>query len=146
MPAGDEEETIFNMVNTLLLRIHQSGCILDISERRFRRVMEGIALYKKIRGDIRVGLPFWPLGLPRLGDGWIAYGLDCGAQSYLAVWRLGGKQKSCAIHLPEWKGSKVSPECIYPQKMPECVSWNARGRALEVVLAKPYSARLFKLL
>jgi len=139
MPAGNEEETIFNMVNTLLLRIHQSGCILDLNERRFRRVAEGIALYKQIRGDIRKGLPFWPLGLPRLGYGWIAYGLDCGAQSYVAVWRMDGK-KTCAISLPGWKKAR----CIYPRDTPECVRWNRHGGALEVTLAKPYSARLFK--
>ena len=30
MTEGDEEETIFNMVNAILLRIHQSGHILNM--------------------------------------------------------------------------------------------------------------------
>ena len=131
MPTGNEEETIFNMVNALLLRIHQSGCILDLNDRRFRRVVEGIALYKEIRGDIRTGLPFWPLGLPHVGDGWIAYGLDCGAQSYLAVWRLDGREKTCAIPLPQWKGKPVRSECVYPLNMPECLAWKGRSGTLQ---------------
>lgn len=145
LPTGDEEETIFNMVNALLLRIHQSGCLLDLSDRRFQRVVEGIAVYKQIRGDIRNGLPFWPLGLPHVGDGWIAYGLDCGKSSYLAVWRMGGKEKTCSIPLPSWKGKKAQCECIYPTKVKECFDWNSRTGNLEVALPKPYTARLFRL-
>ena len=143
--SGNEEETIFNMVNALLLRIHQSGCLLDLSERRFQRVVEAIALYKKIRGDFSTGLPFWPLGLPRLGAGWIAFGLDCGARSYLAVWRLDGKEKSCSIALPEWKRKKSRGVCLYPEGASESFRWNSRSGILEVTLAKPYSARLLAL-
>ena len=145
LPSGNEEETIFNMVNTMLLRIHQSGCILDLSERRFQRVVEGIAVYKEIRSDIRTGLPFWPLGLPHVGDGWIAFGLDCGECSYLAVWRLDGKKKTCSIPLPAWKGKKARGECIYPAGAAECFDWNGRSGVLEVTLAKPNSARLFRM-
>lgn len=34
-----------------------------LDEMRFGLVKEGIEVYKRIRGDIAEGLPFWPLGL-----------------------------------------------------------------------------------
>ena len=142
---GNEEETILNMVNALLLRIHQSGRIHEISDRRFGFIKEGIALYKSIRGDIRRGLPFWPLGLPRLGDGWAAFGLDAGNASYLAVWRLDSKEKSRTIVIPQWRGKKVSVECIYPQSRPVPMRWSVSKGLLEVEFAKKNSARIFRL-
>ena len=45
---GDREETIFNMVNTMLLRIHQSGHLVKISQERFDLVKEGITCYKQM--------------------------------------------------------------------------------------------------
>jgi len=145
LKEGDEEETILNMVNALLLRIHQSGHIHEISKRRFGFIQEGIALYKTIRRDIRRGLPFWPLGLPRFGDGWAAFGLDAGGASYLAVWHLDGKEKTQALALNQWRGKKVNIECIYPQSRPVPLKWSASKGLLEVTLPKKNSARLFKI-
>ena len=54
---GTEEETIFNMVNAMLFRIHQSGYLGQIGEQRMQYVREGIACYKKIREDIRRNSP-----------------------------------------------------------------------------------------
>ena len=56
---GDEEETIFNMVNAMLFRIHQSGNIADISENRMALIGEAIATYKQIRQDIKRGVPLF---------------------------------------------------------------------------------------
>ncbi|WP_043582391.1 glycoside hydrolase family 36 protein [Geminisphaera colitermitum] len=158
LPEGDEEETIFNMVNALLLRIHQSGCIMDLDTRRLARVTEAIALYKNtLRADIPRSLPFWPLGLPCSGDGWLAFGLDCPAtrsrpaRRYLAVWRLDGKNKTCVLPLPglepngRSRNVTVTAECIYPQRKPTPCVWDARRAVLEVTLARPFTARLFRL-
>ena len=51
LKEGDSEEAVFNMVNAMLLRIHQSGHLAEISKERFALVKEGIAYYKKIRAD-----------------------------------------------------------------------------------------------
>lgn len=50
---GDKEETIFNMVNAMLLRIHQSGHLAELSPERVELVKEGISYYKEIRSDIK---------------------------------------------------------------------------------------------
>ena len=65
---GDEEEVIFNMVNAMLMRIHQSGHLAIISLERFSLVKEGIEYYKEMREGIRESLAFWPLGLPSDSD------------------------------------------------------------------------------
>lgn len=139
---GTDEETIFNMVNVLLLRVHQSGRVQDISPRRLALIREGIEVYKQIRSAIPAGLPFWPLGLSRFRDGWAVFGLDCGSKAYLAVWRLDGKNSEQVIPLPrQWtKGFGVS--CIYPRAKSVPARVQMRGQ-LVVEMNKPYMARLF---
>lgn len=56
LEQGDREETIFNMVNAMLLRIHQSGHLAQLSPERFQLVKEGIDCYKQIRKDIKTGI------------------------------------------------------------------------------------------
>lgn len=143
LKEGNEEETIFNMVNALLLRVHQSGRLHEISARRLERVREGIDVYKGIRSDIAKGLPFWPLGLPRIGDGWASFGLDCGAVSYLAVWRLDSKQRTQALPLPQWKGQKIAVRLLYPEGVKAPLKWSGASGILKVELARNNTARLF---
>jgi alpha-galactosidase len=138
---ADEEQTIFNMVSVLLLRVHQSGRLHEISSACLQLVKEGLALYKRIRSDIPQGLPFWPLGLPRLGDGWAAFGLDCGHIGYVAIWRLDGRSRNAMISLPPG-ARKQTFECIYPQLRPPKLAWSS-GRA-RITLPQEHSARLFK--
>jgi alpha-galactosidase len=129
------------MVSVLLLRIHQSGCIHEISPACLELVKEGIAVYKRIRPDIPKGIPFWPLGLPRFGDGWAAFGLDCGRVGYLAVWRLDGEGRSPKISLlPGAK--KQSFRCIYPEARPSKLSWS--NEKVVIPLPQAHSARLFE--
>lgn len=141
---GSEEETIFNMVNTLLFRIHQSGHLHEISPSRLALVTEGITLYKHIRTDIPSGAPFWPLGLPQLSDGWAAFGLEFGSHSLLAVWRLGSQNESCTIPLHPRIGHRSSVHCLYPRNRPVPIHWTSEN-LLEVTMPIPNSARLFEL-
>jgi len=141
LKGADEEETIFNMVSVLLLRIHQSGCIQEISSACLQLVKEGIALYKRIRTDIPKGIPFWPLGLPRFGDGWAAFGLDCGRTGYVAVWRLDGQSRSVKISLPPGT-RKQTFKCIYPEARSPKFAWSSE-KAM-ITLPRAHSARLFE--
>ncbi|HEY6676164.1 MAG TPA: glycoside hydrolase family 36 protein [Terrimicrobium sp.] len=140
LKGADEEETIFNMVTVLLLRIHQSGCLHEISSAALQLVKEGIAVYKRIRPDISRGIPFWPLGLPRFGDGWAAFGLDCGANGYLAVWRFEGERRSAGILLPTGT-KKQTFKCIYPEARSPNYAWS--NDKLVITLPREHSARVF---
>ena len=145
-PLKDEDEHVtLNMVNALLMRIHQSGHLHEMSEPRLGLVAEGISLYKKIRRDIAKGLPFWPLGLPHMFDGWAAFGLDCGSRSYLAVWRLDGKNRTQKIVLQQWAGKSAKAKVIYPVRNPVGVKWAGRTGTLEVTLPKNNMARIIEI-
>jgi len=146
LKEGDEEETIFNMVNAILLRVHQSGRLHEISPERLALVEEGIRLYRCIRSDIREGLPFWPIGLPRFGDGWAAFGLDClGVGSFLSVWRLSAEATAQEFPMPQFTGLKVRVSCIYPTSREVSCEWNELRGTLRVCLPVAYTARLFKI-
>ena len=141
LKGAEDEQIIFNMVTVLLLRIHQSGCIHELSPAGFQLVKEGIAVYKQIRREIPKGIPFWPLGLPRFGDGWAAFALDCGGTGFLAVWRFGAERRSVNIPLPAGT-KKQTLKCIYPEGRSPKFAWSKEKVTL--TLPRQYSARLFE--
>ena len=154
---GDREETIFNMVNTMLLRMHQSGHLAKISQERFALVKEGIACYKQMREDIRDGLPYWPLGLAQADDSWLVYGVEAPKKAgenrqkfYLSVWRRGGEADTCSFSaLPEkyrklQEGARLDVRQIYPQEEAEHIHAN-EDHTISVTFEKPVMARLFEL-
>jgi alpha-galactosidase len=142
---GDREEAVMNMVNALLLRIHQSGHLAELSPERFALVREGIAYYKSIRAELKRGLPFWPLGCPSMSDAWTGFGLDCGAVRYVAVWRLEGDRDTCTLPFPDLKGRDLSVRLGYPSAGPAEASWSKDNGTLTVRLPHRRSARLFEL-
>ncbi|QDH23003.1 hypothetical protein [Saccharibacillus brassicae] len=142
--SGRREEVVMNMVNTLLLRIHQSGHLAEISDDRFELIREAIAYYKTIRQDLKRGRPFWPLGLPTFGDGWMAFGMQGAERTYLAVWRMGGAE-SIGIPLERFGDNEVKFRQAYPNEADSAVEWDAALRELRVSLTHPASARLYEL-
>jgi alpha-galactosidase len=140
-----EEETIFNMVNSLLLRIHQSGRIHEIAPRSLALVKEGIAYYKTIRKLIRRGQPIWPLGLARFGAPWASFGIVSGKTTLLAVWRFAGKERTVDIPLPELRGKKPQISVGFPAKASPFWKWNEKSGVLSVTLAKEHTARLLQI-
>lgn len=145
MTQGDDEEVVFNMINAMLLRIHQSGHLGYISPERKALVKEAIEVYKQIRNDIKVSLPFWPTGLSRFSDEWVSLGLKTENTAYVAVWRRESSQTVKEIGLEFLKGKNVKAECIYPRFNTNPFSFNKEKSTLSVTLDKPFTARLFKL-
>ena len=145
LKEAGEEETIFNMVNSLLLRIHQSGRIHEIAPRSLALVKEGIAYYKTIRKLIRRGQPIWPLGLARFGAPWASFGIVSGKTTLLAVWRFAGKERTVDIPLPELRGKKPQISVGFPAKASPFWKWNDKSGLLSVTLAKEHTARLLQI-
>ena len=61
--------------------------------------------------------PFWPLGLPRWSDPWVALGLRAPGVSHLTVWRRGpdtGTGTSVPLPLPHLRGAQVTPRGAHP--------------------------------
>lgn len=151
------EETVFNMVSCMLLRIHQSGHLAALDEGRARLVKEGIQVYKEIRGDIPHAVPFWPLGLAGYQDRWAAFGLRRETKLYLAVWKrraeYAQERKDLEIEdrklfpLPKTgdhvKGSAPVIRCIYPPEDDTDFYYNKEKNAIVISTHKPFMARLF---
>ena len=145
MTDGDREEVVFNMVNAMLLRIHQSGHLVNISDESKTLVKEALSVYRKIRRDIKNALPFWSLGTSKFSDEWVSLGLKCEDCAYLAVWRREGRDNTCTLPINFLKGIDADISCIYPSFNEDKFSFNKAGGTVTVKLEKTYTARLFKL-
>lgn len=140
----NDEEVVFNMVNSMLMRIHQSGQISDITPERLDLVTEGISYYKTIRNDIKNAYPFWPLGFSKFSDNWVSLGLKVENKSYLAVWRRGGED-TITLNLEHLKGKDVKVKCTYPSYVDCEYKFNKHSGLLVVKLPNSTSARIFEL-
>lgn len=140
---GDREETVFNMVNALLMRVHQSGHLAALPPEQKALVKEALDYYKGIRGDIKEAVPFWPLGFSSFGDPWVSLGLRRGDKNYVAVWRRGGKPWT-KLPIAHLKGKKVQVRCAYPSYEKCTYNWNPAGGILSVAIPEETAARLFE--
>lgn len=145
MKDAGREEIIFNMVNAMLLRIHQSGHLAEISIEGKTLIKEGIDYYKTIRDDIKKGLPVWPLGLPTFYDEWIALGLYSNNKVYLSVWRLNGSNDTCILPIKMLSDLDIKVKCSYPKQSDVGCQWNKQQGTLSVRLPMQNTARIFEL-
>lgn len=145
LPEGDREATVFNMVNAMLLRIHQSGRLDKISEEEKDLVKEGLDCYKSIRGDINKALPFWPLGLSAFDDEWTALGLGTEEKLYLSVWRRSGNTPCISIPIPQGKGKEAEVICRYPSFNTSTYEWNQVAGTLSVNFERENMARFYEI-
>jgi len=141
---GDGEEAIFNMVNAILLRIHQSGHLAEMSDERMKYIKEGISYHKKISKELKEGLPFWPLGLASFSDENVCVGIECKNKLYVAVWKVRGAPKPVKIHIKQAAGKKANVRCAYPVDAPVSFTWNDRDSSLTATL-NPKTARVFEI-
>ena len=145
MTNGDREEVVFNMINAMLLRIHQSGHLGYIEPERKALVKEAIGVYKTIRNDIKEALPFWSLGTSHFADNWVSLGLRLENKAYLAVWRREGEEDECLLPIDFLKGKDAKISCIYPAFNQNEFSFCKETGVAKVRLDKEYTARLFML-
>lgn len=141
LKSGDDEEVIFNMVNTMLLRIHQSGLLNEVKGHRLELVKEGIATYKTYREKIPEMLPIWPEGLGQLDDGWFTYGLKGDHELYLAVWRGNSNVTDYQVGLKKY-GEVDKIEQIYPVNVPHS-TFTYDNESLKLSFGQSKIARLY---
>ena len=152
-PEWTDELNSFTVVNSLLGRVHLSGHLGNLSKNQYLLVSDGIAVYKKIRGDLKVASPFWPLGLPKWEMSWQALGMDAGDRLYVSVWRTGGvgrgdhglipDKAQCELPISKLRGKNATVECLYPKQLPCECEWDTEKGAILVSLPTAPSARLF---
>ena len=139
---GNEEETVFNMVNAVLFRIHQSGHLPELSAARLKLVKEGIDYHKSICNKLKDGLPFWPTGLATMSDAFHCVGIHCGDTAFLAVWNI-SSEENIEIPLASVAGSNASVKCVYPKTLPTNFSWDADVKILTLNIPAK-TARVFE--
>lgn len=137
MAGSDKEETVFNMVNAMTQRIHQSGHLANINDKCFGLIKQGIAVYKTYNKEISDSLPYWPNGFPRYGDRWLSYGLKMKGKAIVAVWKLDSEDDVFDINLGDYENAK----CIYPSN--DCF-YSVENNILSLKLEGQYKARLFE--
>lgn len=115
-----KEEVIYNMINTMLLRIHQSGHLAELSKERVELVKEGLQVYKNIREDIKEAIPFWPLDLAENEDKWLCAGIQTDKKAYLAVWKREMEGKKDNRKPDNWKSDnrKMVPQNTHTGQEP----------------------------
>ena len=152
-PEWSDEINAITMMNAILGRVHLSGHLLKLTSRQRDLVRSGIAVYKSIRSDLRVGDPFWPLGFPSWSASWHALGMDVGRCKYIAVWNTGNTRSHKGGTFDDSKrefkleglhGVRCSIELLYPQDYPCSYAWKEVEGRLSVTLPVAPSARLFK--
>ena len=145
---ADAEQTAFNMVNAMLMRIHQSGHLARLSEENKGLIREAIAYYKQIRSLIKNSVPFWPMGMPAFGDGRFALGFANDECAHLALWRTSDPKEESSVSLREMSrrfGHGIKGvELVYPAGLPCEFVWEEETQSLTVKQPEK-SARLFRI-
>jgi len=140
---GDVEEVIFNMVNSMLLRIHQSGHLAELSTDQFNLVKEGIEVYKEIRKKIPISIPQWYTGIPKIDDEWFSFSLKCENEIYLSIWKTNSQKDQFSVKIP-YEIKKVQQ--IYPKAHSPEALFDHTKNAIRFNYKQNKTARLYKIL
>jgi alpha-galactosidase len=144
-PEMSDDLIAFTLCSALLGRIHLSGHLDRMTDAQRELVAEAIGVYKEIRGDLLAAVPFWPLGLPRWSDEWLALGMRGATATYVVVWHRDGESStppaswlSLTLAAPQ---TEARPRVLYPRDG-AALAWDATLGALRVSLPRSPSACL----
>lgn len=98
-PVADntEDETALIMANAMLQRIHLSGQVDKMGDKKERLMKEAVTCYKQIRSKIPNSTPFFPIGIPQIGDSVLCYGFRSNDSIRMAVMCLNEENKTLTI-------------------------------------------------
>lgn len=133
---GNAKEASFNMVNAMLCRIHQSGHLGNLPKESLEQVTNGINVYKRsIAPVLAKSIPFFPLGMPSMGDKLspISLGLKAGNKFFIAVWRLEG---SSTVVLPGIKCTNL--KLLFPTNLG--IKASITGENIQLIFPDKYMA------
>jgi alpha-galactosidase len=148
-PEWDDDRIVFSLCTAMLGRLQLSGHLDLMTPAQRRLVEDGVGVYKAIRADLAVAVPFWPLGLPGWADPWTALGMRGDRATYVVVWRRGADNNGTAapgrVSLPV---SSVAPgsvaRVLYPGAGVEA-EWHPASGELALRLPRAPAACLVRL-
>jgi hypothetical protein len=138
----DGEETVFNMVNSMLGVMYLSGHIEYADSKNSALIKEGIEVYKATRDEFRYGYPAFvtePFGI--MDKLFAAYGLQTESSMLLAVWKIDAEGDEAAFDLSSYVGCGAKVKLLYPSA--PATQYSFDGKTLRVRMEKQYMARLF---
>jgi alpha-galactosidase len=145
-PGFTDDEIAFTMASAMLGRVHLSGHLDQMSPGQRDLVAAAVRVYREsIRPVIAESVPFWPLGLPRWDDPWVALGLRAAAVSHLTVWRRGPDQAQAELPVPHLRGTRVTAQVLYPRGGGAEARWDPARGTLTVALPRLPSACVLRL-
>jgi len=151
-PEFTDDEIVFTMAGAMLGRVHLSGHLDRMSRPQRELVADAVRVYKdSIRAAIAGSVPFWPLGLPRWGDPWVALGLRAPGVSHLTIWHRGlrpgldGNLAQVTFPVPHLRGTPATAQVLYPPDADATATWHAASGTLTVTLPRVPSACVLRL-
>ena len=155
-PEWSDDEIAFTLCSALLGRVHLSGHLDKMSDAQQLLVAEAISAYKRIRSELAVAVPFWPLGLPGWTDNWLALGMRGRSATHLVVWHRmltsdspviddAAVPAEIVLSLTHLRDAPLIPEVLYPAPEREATQWDPAHGTLTVTLPRTPSACLIRL-
>ncbi len=146
----DGEETVFNMVNSLLGSIYMSGRIDRCDDYNTSLIKEAIEYFKKNRNFLFKALPIWPMGTFNINqEGVFCTGLINREEGkiILAVWNINAHKKTAVIDMSKYLNCKSTVKIAYPDLDTKAkVIFNSANKKLSVQLPdNRYSARIIEI-
>ena len=135
------EQTIMNMINSCMGRIHLASPLFLLDEECFSLVKEGVEYYKKLNEVKKKTLPYFPAGFSEFGSDSCLFGLMFEEEKklYLAVWSFVKDKEITLSFADEIKEAVVG----YPSH--KNVEYHINGKNLSVKLCGEYAARIFEI-
>lgn len=109
LACQDTNGIIFNMLNSMRNCMYISGEVMKLSSEQLATVKTAVSLYKEIRDDIKISIPFFPLGISSYNNPLRCVGYDSGGKKYIILWNCSDKATKTAINI-----SGGSVKSVYP--------------------------------
>ncbi len=153
-PDMTDDAIAFTLCTAILGRMYLSGWLNRLDDNQRVLVTAAVQAHRHLRDRIPHCLPFWPLGLPRWADGWVALGLRDtgpgveGSALYLTVWRR--DEEPGQLHLPlppappgqRWE----HPSPVFPADSPLEIKLAPSGDTLSIIDSRgSHAARVVEL-
>ena len=141
-PTANEDniDVAFNMINSMLLRMHLSGEVMNLTEEKKDIIKEGVKCYKMLRSKIKDFIPFYPMGVPKYTDDMPCAGYHSESCDYLSVWRMDTQQDEIEVKIPSAK----EVEIVYPSM--DIADISIDNDIVRIKLKRKYSAIIVKVI
>lgn len=140
----DDEVVAFNMVNSMLGRLHLASKIQKLTPTQLQLVKEGVQVHKKLASFKKRALPIFPNGTAKFFDKSVVAGLTDDKSIILNVWNTSDEANIVKVNLLKY--GVLDAKVLYPVKLTTKFSFEPKTGLLTVKFPKGHMARTFKLI